>query len=798
VLVEAHDHYLQGDMARVVALLTPELAHPKKPLPRDRTPAHMMLGMAHRAHGNWNLASTEFYRVRSTTHPLQRWAAWYEAEADWQRGRPSSTIAECTEIRTTWPSSEQAKECLLLMGDAWADSGKRTQAAALFDQWIAGHTRSPRVEEIKLRKALAVSRASPAHGIPQLKKLVLDHSYHSSAEAAQTALDSLGEAGHKVGIPTDTRTQMRRLASAQRCGRLDAAWEMFLALKGEQSAQRWAAANEEKIAKRTRQWGHYASLLNARYQKKPSGALAWQAFRAYRRAGEWDKAVALGIEAMAEFGGRGRWASAQDDVAWAEIHLGAYAEAHKRWAKLAKGRGKFARQAGFYAAYCAYHAGDLEQARKGFDKVVKSTAAWRAPGYYWRAKVRAAQGDTKGAQADRLQAINSDGEGWYTALISGTAETPVTAVHDGRWHGPPPPRLPTWTAPDARPGTSAVHWQLAELAAPQRAHWLDTLPDKVRSLPPPAKANAPILINVPGRVRDGYVPSKLFEPEAAADSFRRFAAKNASIWPELPAAHDLAQAGMVAEAGVIVGKAYEEWKSPGKFKASAERTASIRGVKVPISTWRQYFILTRDHFHAAVASFGLGRKIKQESDALDAFRLAYPVVEGPALWGLGEDHNVDPLLMLGIMRQESTYRTTIKSHAGAIGLVQVMPATGARLAWLMGDHKYSPGALKQPAVNIRYGTYYMSLLLNRFDGVYPMAIASYNGGPHNVSRWVRNHRGKIDLDAWVEQVEWKETRNYVKRVVGHYARYVALYGEEGAVLELPDRPLGDDPSVVNF
>ena len=50
----------------------------------------------------------------------------------------------------------------------------------------------------------------------------------------------------------------------------------------------------------------------------------------------------------------------------------------------------------------------------------------------------------------------------------------------------------------------------------------------------------------------------------------------------------------------------------------------------------------------------------------------------------------------------------------------------------------------------------------------------------------------------MEQVEWKETRNYVKKVVGHYIRYIELYGEDGAKITIPERPTGDDPSVVNF
>jgi len=770
----------------------------------------MMLGMAHRALGNWNLASTEFYRIRSTTHPLARWAAWYEAEADRERGRPQSAIAECTQIRTSWPTSQQAKECLLLMGDAWADRKNRVQAAAHFDQWTASHAGSPRIEEIQTRKALAITRASTAHGIPMLKRLVLDHRYHSSAEAAQQALDALGAKGKNVSIPDDTRTQIRRITSAQNCGRLDAGWEMFLKLKertDDPQAQRWTSANEARIAKRTRQWGHYAAILQARYDAKPSASLAWEVFRAWSRAGQWDKVVAIGREGMTEYRRQSRWPSAADDLAWAEIHLGDYSAAADRWKTMADGRGVLGKRAQFYTSYCALHAGRLQEALTGFDKVIAKDRTWRGAAYYWRAKVKERLGDHDGAATDRSESVRLDRDGWYTALINGLDEhkaTPARA-HNGRWHGAPRPILPELTAPAEQALVSVNPRRKSTLDDPKAMPWPLTFPAQKAQTPPPAPSQAPTLVAIKDTVHDGYVHSSLFDPEEAAKSFKRFSSAKASIWPLLPAASDLAEAGMMAEAGVIVGEAYEEWKKWRKWKKPASqieptpaRITSIRAVQLPIGTWRQYFALTRDHFHAAVASFGLGRKIKDPNESLAAYRLAYPLVEGPAMWDHGEAHNVDPLLMMGIMRQESTYRTTIKSHAGAIGLVQVMPATGARLAWLMGDLKYSPGALENPAINLRYGTYYMSLLLNRFDGVYPMAVASYNGGPHNVSRWVRNHLGKIEIDAWVEQVPWKETRNYVKKVVGHYSRYVELYGESDAALVLPDRPLGDDPTVVNF
>ena len=131
------------------------------------------------------------------------------------------------------------------------------------------------------------------------------------------------------------------------------------------------------------------------------------------------------------------------------------------------------------------------------------------------------------------------------------------------------------------------------------------------------------------------------------------------------------------------------------------------------------------------------------------------------------------------MRQESVYRQWALSPVGAIGLMQVMPRTGARVAALMGDPHYSPEQLEDPSTNVRYGVWYPSRLLDRFGGAFPLAVASYNGGPHNVSSWLRPWGANIRVDDYVEQIPYPETRDYVKKVTGYYVTYLALYGPPG-------------------
>jgi len=153
---------------------------------------------------------------------------------------------------------------------------------------------------------------------------------------------------------------------------------------------------------------------------------------------------------------------------------------------------------------------------------------------------------------------------------------------------------------------------------------------------------------------------------------------------------------------------------------------------------------------------------------------------------------------LSIMRQESIYNPEALSHTGAIGLMQIIKGTGAKLSALLDEPLFSPVTLYNPSVNLRYSVYYLQLLNERFNGNFPMAVASYNGGPHHMSRAHRQTLGKLDLDAFVEMIPREEPRNYVKKVVGYYQRYVELYGPPGASVVLPQRLNTDSPEVVNF
>lgn len=137
-------------------------------------------------------------------------------------------------------------------------------------------------------------------------------------------------------------------------------------------------------------------------------------------------------------------------------------------------------------------------------------------------------------------------------------------------------------------------------------------------------------------------------------------------------------------------------------------------------------------------------------------------------------------LIYATMRQESGYRPEVVSHAGAVGLMQVMPEVATRIA----GQPITRRMLESPEHNIPLGVAEMAALAADFGDVYPLSIAAYNAGKKRVNRWLRDSR-RMELDRFVERIPFNETRNYVRRVTTHYARYMYLDNPEWGWPTLP-------------
>ncbi len=157
----------------------------------------------------------------------------------------------------------------------------------------------------------------------------------------------------------------------------------------------------------------------------------------------------------------------------------------------------------------------------------------------------------------------------------------------------------------------------------------------------------------------------------------------------------------------------------------------------------------------------------------DLLRVAYPLAYGDLATSAAKDQQVSPLLLLSLVRQESFYDPRAGSPAGALGLTQVIPSTGDAIATTLGVPDFSASDLYRPKLSLRFGASYLSDQLRNFDDDAYRALAAYNGGPGAASSAAKS--AGDDEDLFVEDLEFDETRLYVRRVMENYARYRQLY-----------------------
>jgi len=176
----------------------------------------------------------------------------------------------------------------------------------------------------------------------------------------------------------------------------------------------------------------------------------------------------------------------------------------------------------------------------------------------------------------------------------------------------------------------------------------------------------------------------------------------------------------------------------------------------------------------------LGRKAAAGEPPRALLKLSYPTKFGHLVSAQAEGEDIDPLLFLALIRQESRFNPRAVSWAGAVGLGQVMPSTGEWIASRIGPDSYSRALLFRPVVSVRYGVWFMARLLDMFDRDWVAALVGYNAGPGNVSRWT-NDQPIADHDLFYETIPVAEAQRYVRLVYENYRTYEAVYRESGEI-----------------
>ena len=158
-------------------------------------------------------------------------------------------------------------------------------------------------------------------------------------------------------------------------------------------------------------------------------------------------------------------------------------------------------------------------------------------------------------------------------------------------------------------------------------------------------------------------------------------------------------------------------------------------------------------------------------------RVNYPYLYKEVLKKYGKAYNIDPLFMAALFYGESMFIPQIVSPVGAIGIGQIMPFTGQEIAKNLNIKDFKVADLFKHKVNIRFSFHYVSQLLKDFDKKRVLVLCNYNAGPEATRRWYERAKGVKDIDAFIENIGYRETRNYAKKVIKNYWIYQRIYSK---------------------
>ena len=794
----------RGHTETAIQTLEAWLSSREGPWDHRRITARFLLGWLYLQQGQTNLASAEFTKVRLDGGPLAPMALWFEALCDHRRGRHAVAARECEDYRTQWPNGEHADQCLLLIGHARTQAGQHRLARDAWAEWLESNGSHPRHEQVQLDLAISQAQLGSAQAVQKLQGFTLRHSYPSIGQQAQAALEELEQSGRKIPDLDPFYQKGREVMALVQAGQFEAGWELFTTIiedhGDEDQLQEWLDENAINIAWRTRNYEAYVQLAKDQYAKNPTGHASWRIFRALQRSGDHYAAGEWATEALRIHARHYKWRRSQEQVALTWQLAGEYQQALAIWEPLSNRRGSTGRKARWFSAFCLYRAGELGPALEAFKKVAEDDSSRKTAAIYYQAKIHRLLGDA--AQSLQLQAdvLTEDPLSWYGQLLASQhrrglgGELDTGSLREAHYLESPravPPAapvaveirapVPVSLASSFSETTRSISWDKLENGVTTRA--AEPLTGELRPLP---KAAHPL---------DSYVSNPLLNHAEDLEDMEAFATRHKAIWPNLEKAYLLSEVGLVELAAPYVERSAREWSDAKRGRGA--RAHQIRSLQIRAADWRPVIHAARDHHSSTRFSGVLETAAQALPDGPSHLtKLTHPTAHIHLIDQHSATENVDPLLVLGLMRQESRYRRTARSRVGATGLMQVMPQTGAKIAYDLKE-AFIPDNLTEPTTNIRYGIWYLGQLLVRFEGGWPLAVAAYNAGPMNVSSWYTRWEGQIDMDDFVEQIPFTETRDYVKKVTLHYANYVDLYAA-GDRIEIPSAPGHNLPDIISY
>lgn len=166
----------------------------------------------------------------------------------------------------------------------------------------------------------------------------------------------------------------------------------------------------------------------------------------------------------------------------------------------------------------------------------------------------------------------------------------------------------------------------------------------------------------------------------------------------------------------------------------------------------------------------------------DDLALRFPLAYRDMVSREARRQRIDPALAFALIRQESAFTADVRSHSGAMGLMQLMPATARQAARKMGVKLRNRLALTDVSTNLKLGMSHLRQVLNRSQNNSVLATAAYNAGEHRVKQWIPK-QGIVSADVWTETIPFKETRNYVQNILLFASIYEQRLGQPMTTLQ---------------
>ncbi len=162
---------------------------------------------------------------------------------------------------------------------------------------------------------------------------------------------------------------------------------------------------------------------------------------------------------------------------------------------------------------------------------------------------------------------------------------------------------------------------------------------------------------------------------------------------------------------------------------------------------------------------------------LNDLEMRFPLAYRDRILEHASAQRLDPAWMYAIVRQESAFIADARSPAGALGLMQIMPGTGRKIGRSLDKPLKNRQQLLDASISLEFGSTYLRILLDQLDEHPVLAAAAYNAGLHRVERW-RPAERNVSADLWIENIPYRETREYVRHVIAYTTIYEQRLGRK--------------------